>query len=841
MDTTSSVLQRKNVNSKLLEAIATHPLVVLTAPIGYGKSTAAKEVSLTTHLRSLYVALPSGEHSPEFVWNVLCNQLASQHQELAQTMLGIGPPLTEALLVWAVSLWREYTQQESLLLIVDNFQYGNIAEINLFIETLVRLSLPKLHILIATRTRPDIHLAELRLKGLAAVFNQELLLFSREETEQLYRLYGVEDMQAAERTWVCSEGWAAAIWICLRNHLAGDTREPFVQMERFINESLFANCPEETQRLLLQIAVLKTFTPAQVAYISEDITAQQRLYKLHEDNLLISYNPSSDSYRLQGIFRAFLLHQLEENTLNASKSINKQRLYSRTAETHMVDGNYMEAIRLFHRSGLDTDKLRILKIFENPDEALVINFDLAETTEIMQAIPWSVRCLCPMGYLSFIHCCIARAGLETGRALLEEAESHFASEPGIAPLMRQKIQGEIEMTHASMSFNDLETMCAQYEKSYNLLQGRSSIMSQHMTWTFDCPHAAFLYLRTQGTYKKLVSLVEKKIHFYQSISGGSSPGAQDLFRAEHYLETGDIHAVKHPLLKAERKVQTKEHFFSLLAAAFTESRMYIARGKIDKAWEKLDDTARILKTNDNPLLLFNLDLCRGYIAAVLKRPERIPGWLKSGDMPKVPGFYQTSIFPLIVQGKVYTALRDWASMEILMERAETQLASYNSLLGRIHIMIFKTLTAMHVQNSMKALNYLLPILELARHDRLITSIAEYGIHLNALIHHLQELHPEDNFLIILAKHTKKYAKMNKSQTIPLTLREQDLLSHAANGESNRTIAEQLGISKGSVANALTRIYVKLGVNNRVEALKILREDAMRDDNTSTPEIKNLKK
>jgi len=316
------------------------------------------------------------------------------------------------------------------------------------------------------------------------------------------------------------------------------------------------------------------------------------------------------------------------------------------------------------------------------------------------------------------------------------------------------------------------------------------------------------------------------MHFYQSISGGSSPGAQDLFHAERYLETGDIHGVEHPLLKAEKKVQTKEHFFSLLAAAFTKSRMHIARGKIDKAWENLDNTAKILKSNSNPLLMFNLDLCRGYIAAVLNRVDKIPEWLRNGSVPKVPGFYQTSIFTLIVRGRVYTALRDWASMEILTEMAEKQLASYDSLLARIHVMVFKTLTAMHVHNSRKSLNYLLQLLEQARQDNLITSIAEYGILLRTLMQQLQELHPEDGFLAILAKHTKRYAKIGKSQTIPLTLREQDILSHAANGASNRTIAEHLGISKGSVANTLTRIYVKLGVSNRVEALKVLQEDTV---------------
>jgi two-component system response regulator DesR len=57
----------------------------------------------------------------------------------------------------------------------------------------------------------------------------------------------------------------------------------------------------------------------------------------------------------------------------------------------------------------------------------------------------------------------------------------------------------------------------------------------------------------------------------------------------------------------------------------------------------------------------------------------------------------------------------------------------------------------------------------------------------------------------------------------LTLRELELLRHAASGNSVRELAEQLSLSQGTVRNYLSRIMTKLGARNRIEAIRIARE------------------
>lgn len=53
---------------------------------------------------------------------------------------------------------------------------------------------------------------------------------------------------------------------------------------------------------------------------------------------------------------------------------------------------------------------------------------------------------------------------------------------------------------------------------------------------------------------------------------------------------------------------------------------------------------------------------------------------------------------------------------------------------------------------------------------------------------------------------------------PLTEREQEILSHVAQGASNRQIAERLYVTEGTVKNHMSSILSKLGVRDRTQAV-----------------------
>ncbi len=58
---------------------------------------------------------------------------------------------------------------------------------------------------------------------------------------------------------------------------------------------------------------------------------------------------------------------------------------------------------------------------------------------------------------------------------------------------------------------------------------------------------------------------------------------------------------------------------------------------------------------------------------------------------------------------------------------------------------------------------------------------------------------------------------------PLTDRERQVLRFAAEGKTSGDIAQQMGLSDGTVRNYLSEAISKLGVSNRIEAARLARE------------------
>ncbi len=65
------------------------------------------------------------------------------------------------------------------------------------------------------------------------------------------------------------------------------------------------------------------------------------------------------------------------------------------------------------------------------------------------------------------------------------------------------------------------------------------------------------------------------------------------------------------------------------------------------------------------------------------------------------------------------------------------------------------------------------------------------------------------------------------EQLRLTRRQRQIISLLARGQSNKEIASELGISVDAVKHHLTRLYRKLGVSSRVQALLYgLRQDEL---------------
>lgn len=82
---------------------------------------------------------------------------------------------------------------------------------------------------------------------------------------------------------------------------------------------------------------------------------------------------------------------------------------------------------------------------------------------------------------------------------------------------------------------------------------------------------------------------------------------------------------------------------------------------------------------------------------------------------------------------------------------------------------------------------------------------------------------EDNAFWILMKESRHQAPVERLKRFGLTAREADVLNWVAGGKTNEDVAAILGMKQATVKKHLERIYIKLGVDNRMAASAMVRE------------------
>lgn len=817
----SGTLRRDRIASALLEALGQSGLVVLTAPMGYGKTTAARAVFEMNRSRTLFMTMPQGPHTAMHVWGLGWRQIAAQGSAVAAVLQRAGFPRSAVEWARVLEQTRKALDGRPTVLVMDDYHHVESREVDSITEKLIRAQIPELSVLLLSRAVPDIHLQDMCVKGLAVHFQEDFLRFTREDIEGYLHLHGIRSDALTEEALRITEGWPAALWLSVQSYKKSGKFAAAKDVEDLLYTTVYRYYTREEKSVLLQLSQLESFTLEQADFICANENAKSHVMAFCNNNAFISYDKLNNSYRMHSLFRGLLLSILSEKVDQDAKSIEMTALYRRCGEHCRKNEDFIQAIRFFHKAGAPDDLLQILLIMAQPTDGTIVMLAPEEMLHTFQDIPWEIRLRCPIGYLAFVYYYLSRISVKKGMVLLEEAERRFM-DSDLSAREKRRIRGELELMRGIGDFNDLLVMRDRHKTAHKLLDGRSSIAHRQLVWTFGSPHVAFLYLKNPGTYADTIKLVENDVRYYQDMTDGCSAGAQDLFRAEYLLETGALQKVEIHALKAAYKANAKSQTSTLIALSFTLARLYLALNGVDKperALRVLRDLAPQVEAVDRPLLSASLDLCQGYIYACLGALEDVPGWIARGELESSHSFHLGTSFAHIVHGKALLVQKDYPGLEALSEEIPLRIARYNNLFALIHAETLGAIAALHLHGKNAAMAALERALSLARPDNIQLCVAEYGLHIMPLLRELEKARPADPHLrdiIRIARQFERHADRTDSLLSP---RERDVIARVAKGWSNSEIAGDLGLQNVTIAQALTRIFRKLGAKNRTEAAR----------------------
>ena len=842
------IFSRPHISEALRSAVLQYPLVVLTAPVGYGKTMAARElmawlsapvanvvktseqaghaVRQDKSLKCYYLPVSPDETSASYLWERQGALLTELGWPLGDFMQRWPFPPDTARRAQSIEMLRTQAAEQPVLLVVDDYHYAGFPDYNAHLEWLTKEAVPGFHLMLLSQTRPDMPLEELRLKGLCATFDQTLLAVTEAEAVKFFAANGISDADVARSAWRISEGWIAALWLEVQGYLRTGTLAPRVEAHNLLEHAVFMRHSEEEQTFLLKISILDRFTAAQAEFVSQESGVAQRLVVLCENNAFLQYDREIGVYRMHSLLRSLCASLFASAPAD---KIDKAPLFRRAGEWCMRAANPVGAIHFFAKAGRDEDFERILDAYEKPESREYIEVDPEGIAAVGMRIPPHVRLKKPVGYVSFLYSYAVRIDLREGLRLIAEAEQDFGGAK-FSPEVFDQVHGLIAFSRGLLAFfilSDYKKAFALVGKARELLRDPAAISHKKLIWTCGSPHAGFLYLTKAGDYKKLVAAGERGWPDYYAISNGCGQGGATLIRAELLLETGNLSSVELKTLQAIQEAETQEQLSVIIAANLTLARLYMAQKRPDKALSLLDGLAPRVRSSGQLAVIKAFDITVGYVNAVLGRYSSIPGWLSRCEIEEFTPQYPGTMFAYIVQGKALLLNKQYIELLGLTKYMQQVYNLRGLVLGTLHSHVLEAIAIWYLYGVEEAVNVFQKAMNIAQPDGLFLLMAEYGNNIEPMLRAMSAHSPGLPKIDTLMKQAAAYGHLSESR-VPkvirekkLTLRERNMLDLVAKGKSSLEVAQYFSVKRVTVTKALGNAYRKLGVKNRAQAVRLI--------------------
>lgn len=304
--------------------------VVIRAPAGFGKSSLVSRWLDVAGLveRSAWVTLDEGDADPsQFV-----HYIAAALDALRPGALDLVRPILEdrqgnagRALARLLSAFDDLAPADAaaspVLLVLDDLHRVRAPEIDALALKMIEHGPDSLHLILITRSRPDVSLARLFAHEKIAELTADDLRFTQDETAAYLLGHGFADAQDAVVAQVAqrSDGWITALQLgvlSLRHpgnidELLGALRGDREWLAEFLTDEVLERQTPELRRFLLHTAILDAFNAPLCAAVTGEAATHGSLTALvRADLFLIRLDHEDGWFRYHHLFRELLQHRL---------------------------------------------------------------------------------------------------------------------------------------------------------------------------------------------------------------------------------------------------------------------------------------------------------------------------------------------------------------------------------------------------------------------------------------------------------------------------------------------------------------------------------------------------
>ena len=800
----------------VLGEIFDYPLAAVEAPMGYGKTTAVREYLNKSTAQVLWQMVY--DNSLSNFWQAFSNLFSQVDNDCGQSLLFLGFPTDSVSLQEALRIITKTKLSGRTVLVIDDYHLLATPAVDRFIEFLALNRIANLHIVLIARFIELQRREELLLKGYLHYITQETFELTPQEITGYYKTCGIALKGCeADELYAVTKGWISALYLLLPEFIATGRCVPENCTYKLIEQAVYTPLAAEMQEFLLTLCIFDSFTLEQAVHMWGKDNTGELLAELIGKNVFVKYDTRNKTYYPHSIFTGFLREVLVRKALHY-----RHDLYRKAAHWHLHNGEYLMARRYFYECG-DFDSLLVTLEADKSDcyGSAAMNTELLK--KYLAECPREVKARHHYAMLTYA----LQLFVHNERMLFSEICSEFIrnlhTDESLDDAARESLAGEAELLLSFTAYNDLKKMAAHHRAAWDLLGRASSIYYTGTNWTFGSYSVLYLYYREGGKLEETVRDLRDSLPCYARLTNGHGSGAEYVMEAEKCFNAGDFINAEIVLHKALYYARAQMQTGIIICALFLRLRLAIAQGDSAGIAECLRQLRTDTSSELRHIFLHTVELCEGYLYALLKQIDKIPQWITEGRVND-----SCLLFPAfgafnIVYGRVLLVRGEYLKLIGSAEYFFDTAAIFPNLLGHIYTYIYLAAANKRVCREAEAQSDLKQALDIAMADKLYMPFVENCDYIKPLLKQLAEsgFHREDisKILALCSGRQKTVARIVRNYcskgTRNLTRREQEIACLAAKGMNNREIGERLFISENTVKTQLKSVFEKLGISSRV--------------------------
>ncbi|MBQ5950996.1 MAG: AAA family ATPase [Lachnospiraceae bacterium] len=806
-------LRREAVTEKLEKARSV-PLLAVTGYAGCGKTTAVRSFLDGTGVRQVYVRCHEavGVAPEEYFFYLIVEALGKQSPETAAKLEEIGLPQDSIRISRALHALEKMGTEETFL-VVDDFHRLESESIDRILNRLTEEELPWLHIAVISRRRPALRISELVFKGRAVEVEASEFELSYEETVAYLDAVGFSGSNEQRRSIIdLSRGWLPAVITLTQAVKEGtDVKEVLARLLR----SVFLDSYDaDTQRILLSLSPFDEIDPDQLIYVFQAPDMLSRMETLRSENPFI-LRKDSGAFVLAPPYRAMLAEQ------QRMRGIDTTDVMQRAAEWFSVHSEQSMAIKFWH---LLREYGFVLHDLEQSNSSKMSAFDMDLVDQAFSSVDDEKMYQYPIATLKYIFYHARYGDMRVAQATILRFYRIFSvREHPVYP--RRRLWAELYLICFVVCYGNLPYMLYFTRRAHDLLDGQTSlIFNPDYVTTFGFPHFSGAFFSGRGKYRETVETLADYFPYHVENTGGMGTGFEYLIGAEYGLETVNLREVENLALKAIFKAATRHQACIIVGAKMTIARLMVLEGRTEEVEGILSELADLKKTKRDVANQDVIDNAIGCLQSLLGRVDQIPAWIRNTDVILSRTRFQGAGFSFIVYGRSLLLEGEYLRFDALHEGIRRRLVDCRCQLGLIHHQIHRAVASFHLFGKEAGARELQAAFDMALADGILMPfIEDYGM-LRPLLEHGGLTIPADvrERLTELGRrwvsHLPSHETRERADSL-LSAREVEVLALIEKGLSSAAIGDTLYISQHTVKRHLQNIYTKLGVNNKVAAIR----------------------